>query len=145
MVTTSGFAQSLKDGPRHKSCSTCQDLPYRNKTWSQFYIPDHEDHGLIWFAKVSYESLRLSLQKECSTCDFLFELAESMTVSRNIRNDMLELVEFEFGWQWWTGHSGLEGSNLHVRMDHESLTVNKIFHLYVNEGLSCHPCKTSPG
>lgn len=127
-------ADSLDEERRHNSCSTCQDLPFRDKSWSRFYIPDYEDHSHIWFTKVTWRSLRLSSRGECSTCEFLFQLAEFMAESRNIRHDMLELISFKFGWQWWGGHGGLDGSNLHVEMNYESLTLDKDFRLCVTEG-----------
>lgn len=110
------------------SCSTCQDLPFRNSTWTPFHIPDFEDNGRIWDTKVSYESLRLSSQKGCPYCNFLFQFARKM--SENIHPTMPKLVTFKFGW-WWDG-----SSNLSVEMKYESLTVNELFHLYITKGQS---------
>jgi hypothetical protein len=57
-----------------------------------------------------------------------------MTEARNIRHHMTELVTFEFGWGWDGGRGGMDGSNLHMKMNYESLTVDKIVHVYITEG-----------
>lgn len=120
------FNDSEKE--RHISCSTCQDLPLRDRTWSPFYIPNFEDEGRIWYTNVSYESLRHSSRKGCAYCDFLFQFAKIMV--ENICLAMPELVTFRFGW-WWDG-----SSNLSVKMNYESLTVDELFHLYITKGQS---------
>lgn len=48
----------------------------------------------------------------------------------NICLAMPELVTFRFGW-WWDG-----SSNLSVKMNYESLTVDELFHLYITKGQS---------
>lgn len=122
---------------RRESCSTCQDLFFRDKPWSSFYIPNPEDGLHVWLTEVSYESLRSSSQGECPYCDFLFQFAKIVTETQNIRHDKFEFVTFEFGWEWIGIRGGLNGSNLQVRMNYDtSLTVDKTFHLYVTEGQS---------
>lgn len=113
---------------RHISCSTCQDLPFRNRNWSPFYNPNFEDGGRIWYTKVSYELLRRSSQRVCPYCDLLFQVAKPMV--ENISPVITELVTFRFGW-WWDG-----SSNLSVKMSYEKLTVNELFHLYITKGQS---------
>lgn len=119
---------------RRDSCSTCQDLFFRDNPWSSFYIPNPEDGLRIWFTTVSYESLRLSSQRKRPYCDFLFQFAKIVAETQNIRHDKSEFVTFEFGWECFGIRGGLEGSNLSVKMNYDSLTVNKTFHLYVTEG-----------
>lgn len=113
---------------RQVSCPTCQDLPFRDKTWTPFYVPDAEDKGRIWYTKVSSESLRISSQKGCPYCDLLYQVGK--TVSRNVCTAKPELVSFKFGW-WWTGDS-----NLSVEMNYEGSTIQEILHLYVTKGRS---------
>lgn len=113
---------------RHISCSTCQDLPFRNRTWSPFYIRNFEDEGRIWYTKVSYVLLRRSSRNLCPYCEFLFQVAKAMV--ETIRPAVFRLVKFKFGW-WWDG-----SSNLSVKMEYGSLTVDKLFHLYITKGQS---------
>lgn len=130
MVTTCNVVQFLDSEEVHHntSCSTCQDLPFRNKTWSPFYETNSEDVNL-WNTVVSYGSLRLSSHEGCPYCDLLFQFTKVL-MAENIRHDMSELVTFKFGW------SSDSSSNLTVCMYHEDLTVEKVFHLYVTEGQS---------
>lgn len=111
----------------HFSCSICQDLPFRNESWSPFYRPDFEDEGRIWYTKVSYELLSKS-QRECPYCNLLFQVAKAMM--ENIGPAISDLVTFRFGW-WWDG-----SSNLSVKINSDSLMVDELFHLYITKGQS---------
>lgn len=117
-----------EEGHHNTSCSTCQDLPFRNKAWSPFYQLNSEDVNW-WYTKVSYDSLCLSSHEGCPYCDLLFQFAKVL-MAENIRHDMSELVTFKFGW------CSDSSSDLTVCMYYEDLTVEKVFHLYVTEGKS---------
>lgn len=48
----------------------------------------------------------------------------------NISPASPDLVAFRFGW-WWDG-----SSNLSVKTNYESLTMDELFHLYITKGQS---------
>lgn len=117
----------ISDGKKRESCPTCQDLAFRDESWTPFRMPREARN--IWKTNTSYESLRLSAQEGCPSCDLLYQF--SKIVSKDIPDFRPELVTSKYGW-WW------EDSVLDIEMKHGDTTMMRSFHMYVTKGQSSH-------
>lgn len=115
----------VSDGEKRDSCSTCQDLAFRDESWTPFRMPP--GHRNIWEANASYESLRLSSREGCPSCDLLFQF--SKIVLKDIPDLRPELVTSKYKW-WW------QDSKLDIEMEYGDTTLKRAFPMYVTTGQS---------
>lgn len=124
----------VSDGERRESCSICQDLAFRNESWTPFRMP-RERHN-IWEVDASYESLRLSSREGCPSCDLLYQF--SNIVLEDIPAFRPELVTSTYKW-WW------EDSKLDIEMEHGDTASKRSFPMFVTTGQSMQKELYTPG
>lgn len=113
----------VSDDEKRDSCSICQDLAFRDESWTPFRMP--RERRNIWEVDASYESLRLSAQQGCPSCDLLYQF--SNIVLEDIPAFRPELVTAKYKW-WW------EDSKLDIEMEHGDTTIKRSFPMYVTTG-----------
>ncbi|KAJ0118495.1 hypothetical protein J7T55_009278 [Diaporthe amygdali] len=106
------------DREERESCSTCQDLAFRDEIWTPFRTA--REDGNLWKVNASYESLRLSSAKGCTSCVLLYQLSRIML--KDIDLVTPELVVSKYGW-WW------EDSILSIDMEHGDTKLKQSFHI----------------
>lgn len=108
-----------------KSCSTCQDLAFRDETWSPFHTFREDCNS--WEVRASFESLALSSLDGCPSCDLLCQFTKEMLKDNSLGTP--ELVTSKYMWIW-------EDSILSVEMTCGDNTIKRSFPLYVVQGKS---------
>lgn len=115
----------ISDDEKRDSCSTCQDLAFRDESWTPFQTP--RENRNIWEVKASHESLRLSSREGCPSCDLLYQF--SKIVLKDIPDSRPELVTLKYNW-WWAD------SMLDIKMEHGDTALERRFPMFVTRGQS---------
>lgn len=126
-------AAQIGDDEKRDSCSTCQDLAFRDESWTPFHTT--RERSFVWKVEASCDLLRLSSREGCPSCDLLYQF--SKIVLKDIPDSKPELVTSKYDWDW-------EASELRISMEHGDTNTKRSFPLYVTKGQSAcdknHAC-----
>lgn len=116
-------AGQIGDDEKRDSCSTCQDLAFRDESWTPFHAS--REGSFVWSVEASYNSLHLSSREGCPSCDLLYQF--SKIVLKDIPDSKPELVTSKYDWDW-------QDSLLRINLEHGDTTTKRSFPMYVTKG-----------